>query len=120
MRSLCVTLALLTILIFAVGINSFYVRRVCGGITEAAELILHGGYSEDNIERLCSLWGKNRRMLGFSIESDEIEQMDELIESLSSLDAQSSTDELGKHCRLIIKLSNELAGYERISFESLF
>lgn len=117
MRSLAVTLCLLLVLFVAVGANAVYVNRVCEKMLSSAERLEEDGYSEEEFERLSSVWERSRELLSLSVSSDELWQMEELISSLPSL--STSPDELVSNCRLIRRLCYELARYERISLESI-
>lgn len=119
MRSFTVTLILLAALILAVAANSIYVEETCGSIISAAEELSEGGYDAPKTAELRSLWRERKDILSLSIESDELEQMESLIESLCALGEESDSEEFQKCCRLIISLGKELGEYERISLLGL-
>ena len=119
MRSFIATLILLGILICAVTLNSLYVGSVCEKITLSAEHMSSRGYIENECSELLSFWRKHKDMLSLSIESDELEQMEGLIESLCALGKESNSEEFVKCCHLISSLGRELSEYERISFYGL-
>ena len=56
---------------------------------------------------------------GIKFESDELERMNELIESLISAYESKDSSQITKYCRLIADLCYELSTFEQISIESV-
>ena len=119
MKSFVTVLILLFIIIALVIVNSIYVTSVFSQLSDLAEGIING-YGNDGVENILSLWQKSKALLSFSIEADELERMNDLIESLKLASETENTHDLNKYCRLISELSDELMNYERVSLQSLF
>lgn len=119
MKAISATLILFALLIVAVITNSIYVRSVSQKIGNIAE-DLKTAPSKEAISDLKSIWSKNKPYLNLSIRANEIEQMNDLIESLeASYNAQNEA-EFQKYCILISELAEEFSHYETISPNSVF
>jgi hypothetical protein len=120
MKSFIAALILLLLLVSAVTVNSIYVRNICEDISEHADQLSKSGYDESKVSQLLALWEKHEKLLGFSVEEDELKRMNDILSSLPTFKEKASSDELVRACGLISSLSDELASYERISLESIF
>ena len=69
--------------------------------------------------QLQTLWKENYFLFSLSIESDELERMNELIESLISAYESNDSSQISKYCRLISDMCDELASFEGISLKSI-
>ncbi len=119
MKSFVAVLIILFIIIALVIVNSVYVTSVFSELSELSENIINGSEG-DGVENIMLLWQKSKAMLSVSIEADELERMNDLIESLRHASEINDTYALNKYCRLISELSNELMSYEQISIQSIF
>ena len=119
MKSFIFTVIIFSLLIAAIVVNSFFVRKNLGEIS-ALSSSLTVEFCESDTQRIKNLWQEKRNFLSYSIETDELERMNDLIECLVSTDASASPEEFKKYCRLISDLSEELSDYERISLSSIF
>lgn len=119
MKSFVAVLIILSIIIALVTVNSVYVTSVFSELSELSDNILNEseGYGTENI---LLLWQRSKALLSVSIEADELERMNDLIESLRHASAINDTPAINKYCRLISELSNELMSYEQISIQSIF
>ena len=118
MKAFIGALCIFAILVALVLSNSFYVRNTLKGISELA-IDLERSSAKGENDALVKLWSSNRALLSLSIEADELERMNDLIESLNSLDAANNLAEFQKYCRLISELALELSGYECVSVEGI-
>ena len=120
MRSFITAILLFVILIASVTANALYINSVCSKIDATAESLTNASNKQALISELKSLWKKNVKIFNLSIRVNEIERMNDLIESLSaSYDAQNDA-EFKKYCTLISELAQDLAHYETLSFRSIF
>ena len=119
MKSFIFTLIIFSLLIALIATNSFFVRRTLNDVS-ALVSSLHTEFQDEELKKLRDIWEKKRDLLSYSIENDELERMNDLIECLFSIDASESPEEFKKYCRLIEDLSDELSGYEQISLGSIF
>lgn len=118
MKSLVCALIIFIILAGLVITNSFYVNKTMKNIS-ALVLELENEMKEEKKNAVIDLWNDNRKLLSLSIEADELERMNDLIESLRSVDDQNNFSEFQKYCRLIRELALELSEYESISLEGI-
>ncbi len=119
MKSFVAVLIILFIIIALAIANALYVANVFSRLSELSKEVI-GGSGDDGVANILSLWQKNEALLSLSIEADELERMNDLIESLKLASEIDNTYELRKYCRLISELSDELMNYERLSLQSIF
>lgn len=120
MKSFIAALILLLLLVSVVTVNSIYVGNICDDIGKRAEALSLSGYDDETVSHLLNLWDKHEKLLSMSVEADELKRMKDLLSSLPTLKEKTSSDEFVRACELIYSLCDELASYERISFESIF
>lgn len=119
MKALVISLLLLSLVLGAVVINSFYVRKVCGEVYELAEKLKSADECDALINNMKKIWSNARPFLDLSIRLNEIERMNDLIESLESSYISKNGAEFQKYRRLISELAEELISHEKISFKSI-
>lgn len=118
MKSLICALVIFTILAGLVITNAFYVNKTMKNIS-ALVIELENEINEEKKNAVVALWNDNRKLLSLSIEADELERMNDLIESLRVIDYQNNFPEFQKYCRLVRELALELSDYESISVEGI-
>ena len=116
MKSFIAVLVIFALLLVLIVSNAIYVRRIFSEISELASQV----EESDDIREIPNIWSKSQRILSFSIEADEIERMNDLMESLRTSIAADNPYDISKYCRLIKELAEELIEYERISLDSIF
>ena len=119
MKSLIISLILFSFVLGAVIINAFYAKGVCGNIGELAEKLKSADECDALIENMKEIWSDARPILELSIRLNEIERMNDLIESLEASYLSENPAEFQKHCRLISELTKELISNEKISLKSI-
>ena len=112
--SAVVLLSLCTALVLANAI------ALCGVLGEMIELCDNISTYADSPQALRELFVEHRSLLALSIESDELERLGELIESLISAYESKDSSQTVKYCRLVADLCRELSSFEKISIESIF
>lgn len=117
MRAIISAVILLSLCVALTVANAF---AVCGVLEDMRELALEIGRTGESPYRLRELFAGERSLLAVSIESDELERMNELIESLVSAHESKDSSQITKYCNLIADLCRELSSFEKISFESVF
>ena len=112
--------ALIIFLIFTVliAVNSFYVKNTMKNMYDLIAK-LESSESVEEKNAVVYLWTNNRILLSLSIEADELERMNDLIESLHIIDIPNARAEFQKLCRLIRELATEFSLYESISIEGI-
>lgn len=120
MRSFIATLVLFALLIVAVTANAIYVISVCNKIESITQELKIPSQRESLISSLRSTWYNNSSYLNLSIQTNEIERMSDLIESLAAAHNAQNEAEFQKYCILIDSLANEFSRHEGISFGSVF
>ncbi|MBP3369835.1 MAG: DUF4363 family protein [Clostridia bacterium] len=120
MKSFIAVLIILFVIIALVVANSLYVTNIFSRLSTLSESIIESKSEGAEAEKILSLWQDSRHLLSFSIEADELERMNDLIESLHTASATKNLPEVFKCCRLISELSDELMSYECISLQSIF
>lgn len=118
MKAFIGALSIFVILCALVITNSFYVKNTLESMSELA-IRLESSESADEKDAIVKLWKNNLTFLGLSIEEDELDRMNDLIESLCTTDQTNNRAEFQKYCRLISELALELSGYESISIEGI-
>ena len=118
MKTFIGALCIFSILVALVLTNSFYVKNTLKNISELATE-LETSDSKKEKDDIIDIWNNNRTLLSLSIEADELERMNDLIQSLESADSTNNLAEFQKYCRLISELALELLGYEQISIEGI-
>ena len=119
MKALVATLVLFALLVGAVIANSIYVDSVCSKIKKSADELKSATQKEQLISSLKALWKKSKPILSLSIRANEIERMNDFIESLEASHNAQNDAEFQKYCTLISALAEEFASYERISANSI-
>jgi hypothetical protein len=76
--------------------------------------------SAESPYQIREIWQSKRDLFELSIEDDEIEQMNEMIESLISAYESNDRSQIVKYCRLISDLCDELMSFEKVSIKSIF
>ena len=117
MRAIICAVVLLSLCITLVIANAVTLQDILRKMTDLADKISKLG---EKPYELRDLFAKHRSLLAISIESDELERMNELIESLISAYESKDSSQITKYCRLIADLCCELSTFERISLESIF
>ena len=112
--SAVILLSLCTVLVIA---NAIALCDILGDMANLSTDILESG---EQPYKLRDLFTEKRPLLALSIESDELERLCELIESLVSAYESKDSSQITKYCNLIADLCCELSGFEKISFESVF
>ena len=120
MKSFITVVILFALLIALIIANSIFVRSVFSKISNISTSIIENEHQLNQVDRILSLWSKSQDLLILSIEADEIERMNDLMESLYSACLCDNEEDIKKYCRLIKSLSDELIEYEKISFHSIF
>lgn len=120
MKSFITVLIIFAILISLITLNSLYVSKTFTEILNISDSIANKHEEASGINTIITIWEKSKKILSFSIESDEMERMNDLIESLRVAYLSNNTYDLNKYCRLIGGLAKELMEYEKISFSSIF
>ena len=93
---------------------------LCGVLGEMIELCDKISSDQESPQELRELFVEHRSLLALSIESDELERLGELIESLVSAYKSRDSSQTVKYCRLVADLCRELSSFEKISIESIF
>ncbi len=121
MRSFIAAIILFAVLTVALGINSFFVCRCLGRISQLAESCASttAGERGNYIEDMSALWEKRRPFLDMSILAGELERMDEFIAALAAAHDSGRDADIKRYCRLIQEHCAELARHEKISLQSL-
>ena len=119
MRSFIATVILFSLLVGSVAVNAIYVNSVCEKMENLANELKASTEKASLIAELRSLWSKNSAYLNLSIRTDEIERMNDLIESLNASHNAQNDAEFQKYCILIAALAQEFSRYEGISFDSI-
>lgn len=117
MRAIISAVILLSLCTALVIANAIALCDILGDMVSLSEGISESGTSP---YELRDLFLKKRSLLALSIESDELERLCELIESLVSAYESKDSSQITKYCNLIADLCCELSGFEKISFESIF
>lgn len=112
--SAVVLLSLCTALVLANAI------ALCDILTQMTELCDKISREQESPQELRELFVEHRSLLALSIESDELERLGELIESLVSAYESKDSSQTVKYCRLTADLCRELSSFEKISIESIF
>ena len=120
MKSFVAVLIIFAVLLTLVTLNSLYVSKTFSKISDICDGIASGSEQAGEINTVLRIWSKSQRILNFSIEADEIERMNDLMESLRAAHLTDNSYDISKYCRLISELSKELAEYEKISLDSIF
>ena len=120
MKSFVAVLIIFTIVLVLVTLNSLYVSNIFSKISDISARISHGREQTKEINTILEAWSRSQKILSFSIEADEIERMNDLMESLRTAYLTDNSYERSKYCRLIESLSKELMEYEKISLDSIF
>ena len=118
MKSLICALIIFLILTVSIFVNSFYVKNTMEHICDLT-LKLEDSENAEEKNAVVVFWTDNRILLSLSIEADELERMNDLIETLRTIDVFDERAELQKHCRLIRELAAELSSYESISIDGI-
>lgn len=116
MRAIICTIVLLSLCVTLVIANAVALQDILKSMTELADGVLE---ARDEPYKLRDIFAKHRSLLAISIESDELERMNELIESLISAYESKDSSQITKYCRLIADLCYELSTFEQISIESV-
>ena len=111
--SAVVLLSLCTALVLANAIT------LCDILSQMTELCDKISRDQESPQELRELFVEHRSLLALSIESDELERLGELIESLVSAYESKDSSQITKYCRLIADLCYELSTFEQISIESV-
>lgn len=119
MKALVISLLLFSLVLGAVIVNSFYVKGVCDHIIDIVEKVKSADECDALIKDMKEIWSDARPILELSIRLNEIERMNDLIESLEASHISKNTAEFQKYCRLISGLAEELINSERISLKSI-
>ncbi len=119
MKSVVLSLLLFLLILGAIVANSFYVSHFCDDILEIAQKLEYSEQKETLISEMKVVWNKNRDWLDFSIKLNEIERMNDLIESLESAYKANNQAEFSKYCALITELAQEFAEHEKLSLRSI-
>ena len=119
MRSLIATIILFSLLVGSVIINAIYVDSVCDKIKISADALKTSFQKEELLSELKSIWSKNKSYLNLSIRTNEIERMNDFIESLSASHNANNEAEFQKYCILISALAEEFSLYESVSLDSI-
>lgn len=119
MKSFILSLLLFSTIIGGIIANSFYVTAFCNDLTYLCELAMLEQPNEDTVLKIKSLWEKKRPILDISIKTNELEKMNDLIQSLISVHKSKNSAEFDKYCILITELAKEFSEHERISFRSI-
>lgn len=119
MRAFITALLLFAILIGAVIANAIYIQVTCDKISDAAKSLKSAKQREPLLYEIKALWDKNHLPLNFSIRANEVERMNDLIESLIASHLAQNEAEFQKYCNLISELADEFSNYEKISFRSI-
>ena len=117
MRAIISAVILLSLCTALVIANSLALCDILGDMVSLSADILDSGASP---YKLREIFKEKRSLLALSIESDELERLCELIESLVSAHESKDSSQITKYCNLIADLCRELSGFEKISFESVF
>jgi len=120
MRSFIATLLLFFLLVGSVVVNSIYVSSVCEKLENMANALKSSTQREPLISQLKSIWHSNSSYLNLSIRTNEIERMNDLIESLAASHNAKNEAEFQKYCILISALASDFSNYEKFSFHSIF
>ncbi len=118
MKSLVGAIIIFVILSALVVTNALYVNNIMENISELVFELETSG-SEEKKNAVIDMWTDNRKLLSLSIEADELERMNDLIEDLRSTDPHNTFSEFQKLCRLISELATELSKYEKLSIEGI-
>jgi len=119
MRSFIISLILFIVVILCIILNAAYVTKSCKQLDHLSQEISAGNNRNANIQEISEYWKNNRSMLGLSIRMNEIERMNDLIESLRASYSAQNESEIQKSCALISELALDLSRYERISVKSI-
>lgn len=114
MRSAIIALILFITVVALVILNAVYVNKTCN------TMIALANEEELNCTDLKDYWKKHRKPLSLTVEDDELERMNNLIEEISLSYEKGDPEQLSKSKRLFTELCRELAGYERPSLVSIF
>lgn len=117
MRAIISAIILLSLCTALVIANAITLCDILGDMARMSVEISESGSSPHG---LLQLFQEKRPLLALSIESDELERLCELIESLVSAYESKDSSQITKYCNLIADLCCELSGFEKISFESVF
>ena len=120
MRAFISALLLFALLISAVVINSIYINSACDNLGYLAEKLAAAQDREPLIKEIKEIWNKNLPYFNLSIRTNELERMNDLIESLDASHKAQNEAEFQKYCILIADLAEEFACYERLSLRSVF
>ena len=119
MKSFVVALILFITVIFFTILNSIYITQSCEQINFISNQIASDSDREANIQRISETWESKRIIFELSIRTNEIERMNDLVESLKASYLSQNEAELQKNCALISELATDLSRYESISIKSI-
>lgn len=120
MKAFIAVIIIFFLIISLVIANSLYVTNIFSKISDLSNDLINDAPNADTVEEILSVWQKSQSLLSLSIEADELERMNDLIESLHTACLTNNSYDIKKYCRLVSELSQELMSYERISFDSIF
>lgn len=119
MKSFIAVVIIFSVILTLVIANAFFVSSSLSRLSDLSFEMISDEEHKSNVKNIITAWQKSRYLLSFSIEADEIERMNDIIEALRTADQTNNSFEISKCCRLIIDLANELIEYEQISVESI-
>ena len=119
MKSFIASLILFIAVIFFTILNSIYISKSCEEIDYLTRQIASDDDRDVAIQKISQLWKSKRIIFELSIKTNEIERMNDLIESLKASHSSQNEAEIQKNCILISELVIDFARYESISIKSI-
>ena len=120
MKVFIISALLFALLLGAIAINAYSVKRICDGLLEHTENIELGGFSPQSVEALEKYWGKHKLLIGFSASRTDSEYISKTIVSLRSACDSGAFSDAKRYLALLDNAASDLSRREDISFENLF
>lgn len=120
MKVFIISALIFALLLSAIGLNAYAVKRVCKNILIQIELIEAEEFSKPAIDALEEYWGNNKIFLGFSASRTEIDHISKTIVSLQAVCDSDTLTDAKLYLSLLKNSVSDLAEREDISLENLF
>ena len=120
MKIFIISAILFALLLTAITLNAYAVKRISANIIELIELIESENFSQSSVGELEIYWKEHQIFIGFSASRTEIEYISRTIVSLHSACGSKALSDAKLYLDLLRSSVSDIARHENISFENLF
>ena len=121
MRGLVISLILFAILLILITSNFFYVNKVIGNMTNEAHSLKEIPSEENTkiINRLKKDWEQKSIWLSFSVSSDDLEELSDIIDSLEAANKVKNVNQFQIHKALLLNAIEKIGRLEKLSIKNI-